>query len=83
MSKPAPRLSTPSVPRKELASVTSDEVGNLLSQLGLGRHVATFKRMHIDGVTLSALKTEKDLEGELVRRDHLGRAAPPLLTPPP
>ena len=59
--------------RKELSALTSQEVGYLLCQLGLDKHVGSFQRFGVDGVVLAALKTEKDLEGELGMASHVQR----------
>ena len=61
------------VKRKELHLLTCEEVGYLLCHLGLDKHVSHFERFGVDGIVLAALKTEKDLEGELGMTSHVQR----------
>ena len=61
------------VKRKELHLLTCEEVGYLLCHLGLDKHVSHFERFGVDGIVLTALKTEKDLEGELGMTSHVQR----------
>mmetsp|Transcript_20304 Transcript_20304/g.40625 ORF Transcript_20304/g.40625 Transcript_20304/m.40625 type:complete len:207 (-) Transcript_20304:3-623(-) len=62
-----------SVQRRELASLTQEEVGFVLCNLGLSKHVGSFARFGVDGIVLAALKSEKDLEGELGMSSHVQR----------
>ncbi|GMH47801.1 hypothetical protein TrRE_jg7924 [Triparma retinervis] len=64
---------TPATKRRLLSTLTVEEVGFLLVALGLDKHVDNFSRFGIDGVVLAALKTEKDLEGELGVGSHVQR----------
>lgn len=61
------------VKRRPLSELSPYDVGHLLCQLGLDKHVANFERLNVDGIMLMALKTEKDLEGELGMSSHVQR----------
>ncbi|GMI35873.1 hypothetical protein TrCOL_g534 [Triparma columacea] len=65
--------SAPGIPRRLLSTLTVKEVGFILVSLGLDKHVDNFTRFGIDGVVLAALKTEKDLDGELGISSHVQR----------
>jgi len=56
-----------------MSSLDVKDVGYILCHLGLDKHVNQFRRFGIDGVVLAALKTEKDLEGELGLTSHVQR----------
>ena len=61
------------VPKKKVQELTQEEVGYLLTNLGLDKHVETFRKFHVDGVTLAAFKTETDLSTELNMKSHVQR----------
>ena len=63
----------PTVPKKKLQELTQEEVGFLLTNLGLDKHVDTFKNFHVDGVVLGSLKSESDLSSELAIKSHVQR----------
>jgi len=73
MSSPGGHTSKEPETKKKLQLLTQEEVSILLQNLGLDKHIETFRRFHVDGVVLSSFKAETDLSGELQMKSHVQR----------